>query len=193
MKSFAVSLSLAFLAAPCAVAAQHAAAPETGEQTIAGLSADDIATIRAGGGWGLAKPAEMNGAPGPKHLLELADRLELDDAQIAGIEDIRERMTARAVAAGERFLTAEAALTEAFAAGSVQASELERLVAAAGEARAAMRLAHLDAHRETVPLLSAAQIERYAILRGHRSAAPVACDTVPEGHDSEMWRAHHGC
>jgi hypothetical protein len=38
---------------------------------IKSLSAEDIAELRRGGGWGFAKSAELNGMPGPAHLLEL--------------------------------------------------------------------------------------------------------------------------
>ncbi len=55
---------------------------------IKGLSADDIAELRAGGGWGLALPAELDGRPGPAHLLELKGSLDLDPGQVAAIEAI---------------------------------------------------------------------------------------------------------
>ena len=38
---------------------------------IKSLSNDDIKELRAGAGWGLAKAAELNGLPGPKHILEM--------------------------------------------------------------------------------------------------------------------------
>lgn len=46
-----------------------------GEKTrlIKTLSEQDLEEIARGGGWGLARAAELNGVPGPTHLLELAD------------------------------------------------------------------------------------------------------------------------
>lgn len=41
-----------------------------GGRGIKSLSAADIAELRRGGGWGLAKAAKLNGLPGPVHLLE---------------------------------------------------------------------------------------------------------------------------
>lgn len=52
--------------------------PYAGQQqrSITSLSADDQLALRAGQGWGLAKPAELNGVPGPLHLLERTLGLE---------------------------------------------------------------------------------------------------------------------
>lgn len=54
--------------------AQHnhgADSPYTGMQdrAIKSLSDADIRELRRGGGWGHALPAEINGMPGPAHLL----------------------------------------------------------------------------------------------------------------------------
>ena len=46
---------------------------------IASLSQQDIQALREGSGWGLALPAELNGFPGPAHVLELSDELGLSD------------------------------------------------------------------------------------------------------------------
>ena len=57
--------------------AQHVeGSPYAGMQQrgIAALSESDLAALMAGEGWGLALPAELNGVPGPTHLLELAVR-----------------------------------------------------------------------------------------------------------------------
>lgn len=56
-----------------------AASPYAGLETraIKSLSDADIETLRQGGGWGLALAAELNGVPGPAHLLELKDEIGL--------------------------------------------------------------------------------------------------------------------
>jgi hypothetical protein len=48
---------------------------------VTSLSASDIAALEKGEGWGLAKPAELNGYPGPAHVLEFADELDLSETQ----------------------------------------------------------------------------------------------------------------
>lgn len=187
-------LSLLSAAAPAFAqdGGDHALSPYAGEQTraIAALSEEDLAELARGGGWGLARPAELNGAPGPAHLLELADEIGLDADQRVAVEAIRDEMRADAITEGERFVAAERALDAAFTDGVPDADTLARLVAEAGAARADLRLVHLSAHLRTTPLLTPEQIERYAFLRGY---AEDPCESVPEGHDATMWRRHNGC
>ena len=166
--------------------------PYAGQQRreIKSLSADDLAALRRGAGWAMAIPAELNGVPGPTHLLELRDEIGLDEEQVAAITAVRDRMREGAIAAGERFIEAERALDAAFAEGVPSADDLARLVREAGEARTALRLVHLSAHLETPPVLRPEQTARYNALRGY---APDPCANVPEGHDPTMWRRHNGC
>ena len=184
---------------PCAALAQsHASdhgtssSPYAGEQAreIAALSEQDLAELRQGAGWGLARAAELNGVPGPTHLLELAEEIGLDSSQRAAIEAIRADMQANAILAGERFIAVERALNDAFDTAVPDEETLTRLVALAGTTRADLRLVHLKAHLLTVPLLTPEQIARYAVLRGYRDDP---CAAIPEGHDAEMWRKHNGC
>jgi hypothetical protein len=58
--------------------------PYAGEQTreIKALSKEDIDELLRGGGWGLAKSAELNGMPGPTHVLDMAAELDLSAEQI---------------------------------------------------------------------------------------------------------------
>jgi hypothetical protein len=62
--------------------------PYAGMQTraIKALSDQQIADLRAGRGMGMALPAELNGYPGPAHVLELADKLELTPDQRASVQ-----------------------------------------------------------------------------------------------------------
>ena len=195
IKRFALLLVLL----PAAAIAQthsvdHGGSPSiyAGEETrmIKSLSEQDLEEIARGGGWGLARAAELNGVPGPTHLLELADDIGLTGQQRSEIEAIHARMQADAILAGERFVAAEHALDTAFQQGAPDAASLEQLVQEAGDARAALRLVHLRAHLLTIPLLTENQVSQYSILRGY-SGDP--CASVPQGHDPAMWRKHNGC
>ncbi len=168
------------------------ATPYAGLQsrTIKSLSETDLEELRRGGGWGFALPAELNGKPGPAHLLELQDELGLSKDQVKKIEAIHSEMREQAIVVGERFIEAEAALGEAFAGDQLDLVELNKLVEEAEAARAELRLVHLSRHLQTTPLLSADQIQQYNILRGY---ANDPCSTVPEGHDPAMWKKHNGC
>ena len=186
---------LALTGAAIASAQPHEISPHAGKQSrqIASLSDMDIAAIRKGTGWGLALPAEINGAPGPRHVLDLAEPLDLNDDQIAQMTTVFEEMKRSAISAGEKFIAAEKALNDAFQRGGLDQGELARLVEQAGEARAGLRLVHLSAHLKTLPVLTEEQVALYAQLRGYASAGGDPCETVPEGHDPEMWKRHNGC
>ena len=51
------------------------------DRAIKSLSFEDIESIKSGDGWGMAKPAELNGYPGPRHALDLAEELNLTTDQ----------------------------------------------------------------------------------------------------------------
>lgn len=157
---------------------------------IASLSESDIEMLEAGHGWGLALPAELNGYPGPKHVLELAGELDLTPSQRSQIADIYEDMRSEAVATGSVLIAAERALDQAFKEANITDAELRGLVDAAGFARSNLRYLHLSRHLLMMDILSAKQIEQYSVVRGY---ADDPCSSVPVGHDEKMWRLHNGC
>lgn len=159
-------------------------------RSIKGLSEADIQELRRGGGWGLALPAELNGKPGPAHLLELSDEIGLTKTQVAALTKIYEGMLEEAILTGERLIAAEAALSKAFENDDLLPDVLARLVKEAEAARADLRIVHLSRHLATTALLTADQIQKYQVLRGY---AEDPCSNVPEGHDAEMWKMHNGC
>jgi hypothetical protein len=182
-----------FLSTP--VLAQHthgAHTPYAGLQNraIKSLSDSDIEELRRGGGWGLALPAELNGMPGPAHLLELKDKIGLSEDQARGIQSLFDQMKQAAIPAGERLIAAEAAIEARFASGQVDEPSLRRLLAEAEAARTELRFIHLSQHYKTVPLLRPEQIRRYQVLRGY---ADDPCKNIPAGHNPEMYRRHMGC
>lgn len=188
-------LGLALTATPAITVAQdHSghASPYAGFEgrTIKSLSESDLDELRRGGGWGLALAAELNGVPGPAHLLELRDEIGLSPDQVAAIQAIFEEMQSEAVAAGARLIEAEEAIEAAFRAGELDDERLRALIAEAEDARAELRFIHLSRHLSTPPLLTADQIARYNTLRGYGSDP---CANVPEGHNPEMWRRHNNC
>ena len=187
---------LAFLTATIAAAsiasAEEAHQPYKGFEAreITSLSDQDIEDLQQGSGWGLALPAELNGFPGPAHVLELADELGLSADQKQQVTVIFEAMRVDAIAKGEALIDAERKLDQSFRSGSVQATQLKRLIEDAEAARAELRYVHLSRHLMTMELMDADQVTAYAVLRGY-NADP--CASVPDGHDAAMWRRHNGC
>jgi hypothetical protein len=107
-----VAIVLSFVASVA-----FAQSPYVGMQTrsIKALSDQQIADLKAGRGMGLALPAELNGYPGPIHVLELADQLGLSTEQKARINDLFNSMKTEAVPLGTKLLEQEAALDQQFA------------------------------------------------------------------------------
>ncbi|WP_068309294.1 periplasmic heavy metal sensor [Aliiruegeria sabulilitoris] len=162
---------LSFIALSAPALAQDA--PYAGQQdrAISSFSEADIAAIEAGEGWGLALPAELNGWPGPAHVLEMADALSLDTEQRSQIETIFDEMKMAAKSEGRRMLDAEAALDAAFANGEIDPGRLVKLLAEAEAARAALRKVHLGAHLRTAPFLTRHQKMLYSQARGYEGSA----------------------
>ena len=180
---------------PFSVVAQHSHGghtPYAGMQSraIKSLSENDIQELRRGGGWGLALSAELNGMPGPAHLLELKDQIPLTQDQVTKTEALFQDMRKAAIPAGERLIAAETAIEAAFAKGRVDEAVLRRLLADAEAARTELRFVHLSQHYKTVQFLKPEQINRYNMLRGY---AEDPCKNIPAGHHPEMYRRHMGC
>lgn len=159
-------------------------------RAIKSLSENDIKELRRGGGWGLALPAELNGMPGPVHLLELKDKIPLNHEQAQKIQGLTEEMRKAAIPTGERLIAAEAAIEAAFSGGTVEEASLRRLLADAESAKTELRFIHLSQHYKAAQLLEPEQIKRYNILRGY---AEDPCKNIPAGHNVEMYRRHMGC
>jgi len=191
MNRFALAV-LASAISSSAMAQQHGHSPYAGHEAreIKSLSEADIKELRRGGGCGLALAAELNGIPGPAHVLELKDHIGLTPGQVAAIEALFARMQIEAREAGERLIAAERAIEAAFRSGNLTSDRLRPLIADAATARGELRYVHLSYHLSTPALLTADQIAAYGRLRGYR-ADP--CASVPEGHDAEKWRRHNKC
>jgi len=160
------------------------------QRKIKSLSPDDIKELRRGGGWGLAKAAELNGVPGPAHLLEMKDKVPLDQDQVALISQIWEAMKTEAIAEGEVLIGLERDLETAFRDGSITEVLLAEKVNAIAASRARLRIIHLSTHLRTPDILSGEQIDKYNVLRGY---AGDPCENIPDGHNAAMWKKHNGC
>jgi hypothetical protein len=184
MRLLAVALLLISASmADGALAQNHTPYAGLESRPIKALSPQQIADLREGRGMGLALPAELNGYPGPMHVLEHADALVLSDAQRAGTHAIFEAMRADARALGDRLIEQEAQLDRLFTSRTATAATLDAATAAIGATQAALRAAHLRAHVAQLALLSDEQVKRYGELRGYGAAGP--------RHDDAPHRRRH--
>jgi Spy/CpxP family protein refolding chaperone len=136
---------------------------------IKALSEQQVADLRAGRGMGLALAAELNGYPGPMHVLELADALDLSGQQRAKMQELFAAMKAEAIPLGERLIAQEAELDKAFAGKTITAATLASSTEAIGATHAALRQAHLKYHLFAIEVLTPVQVQRYAELRGYKT------------------------
>ena len=141
----------------------------------------------------MAKPAELNGYPGPRHVLDAveAGEFEVTDEQLAEIEVLYEEMQAEAIALGIQIIDLEKAIDDAFVNGTITEEFLQGNVTASAELYGQLRIVHLKYHLQMVDILTADQAAQYNELRGYTSDDP--CANVPDGHDAELWRQHNNC
>lgn len=162
------------LALPTAAVAQQAlhdhSSAYAGEEarSIKSLSDDDISELRRGGGWGLAKAAELNGMPGPSHVLKMTEQIALSEDQKRRVRVVFEDMQREAIVEGERYVFLEEGLEERFRLRRVSPSELMTLLATLEESRARLRFVHLSAHLMLLDILTQSQIDTYNRLRGYK-------------------------
>jgi Spy/CpxP family protein refolding chaperone len=164
MKSLAFVLGFSVIAA-----AAIAQTPYAGMQNrpIKALSDQDIADLKAGRGMGLALAAELNGYPGPSHVLELADKLDLSADQRGRVKQLFESMKAEAVPVGIKLIDQETELDRLFASRAIQPESLKVTTAAIAATQGQLRETHLKYHLSTVALLTPSQIQRYGEIRGY--------------------------
>ena len=161
-----------FLAAGGAAIAQHQhnQTPYAGlqQRPIKALSEQQVSDLRAGRGMGLALAGELNGYPGPVHVLELTDQLQLTAQQRQRVRELFDAMKAEAIPVGEKLLAQESSLDRAFAERKIETATLASLTAQIGETQGQLRAIHLKYHLTTAELLTEPQRHRYAELRGYR-------------------------
>ena len=174
-----VLLGLAlFLALGVGSLAQESPYKSLAGREIKALSQDQIDAYLEGLGMGLAQAAELNGYPGPKHVLELAQELGISLNQRSDTEDIFEAMHAQATRLGREIVDQEKQLDQRFVEGRIDEATVVQLSEEIGRLQGRLRGVHLRAHLAMMRVLNLRQRDRYRALRGYT------------GHDEHQ--AHHG-
>jgi hypothetical protein len=137
------------------------------ERKINSLSKDQIKGYLDGRGMGMALPAELNHYPGPKHVLELGDSLNISLEQKDQIQNIFDEMHEEAIILGESIVEKEKELDQLFASGKITDNSLASLISEISDLKGKLRFAHLNAHLKTRLVLNYVQIDKYDKLRGY--------------------------
>jgi Spy/CpxP family protein refolding chaperone len=175
--------ALAAASSSPATFAQQASYADLRAREVKALSAAQIGDLREGRGMGLALAAELNGAPGPMHVIELAREIGLTAAQLEHMQSIMMRMRSQAKALGEEVVQAEIALDRAFQRATLDAAAVQRMTEELGVLGGRLRAVHLQAHVETKSVLTAAQIASYNRARGY-APEPSGAPQSPPSHGS---------
>lgn len=161
------------------------------KREIKSLSEEDIKELSTGSGWGLAKVAELNGLPGPKHILEMKKGIELTYEQEKKVIALFKDMNREAIILGNRLIEYERELNNRFVERQIDEKVLIDLLTKISETYKLLRYTHLSSHLKTPIILTEDQIKKYNRLRGYSTDDP--CTNIPEGHDPVMWRKHNDC
>jgi Spy/CpxP family protein refolding chaperone len=163
-------ISLSLLATTIALAQT----PYAGMQTrpIKALSEQQVSDLGAGRGMGLALAAELNGYPGPSHVLELADKLELSSDQRSQVQSLFNSMKAEAQPLGLKLIAQETDLDTLFASRAITSDSLRASTTAIAVTQGELRETHLKYHLSTAAILTPVQMQHYAELRGYGSDKP---------------------
>jgi len=174
--------------------------PYAGQEVrgIKSLSQDDIEGLLAGAGTpfgGMAKPAELNGYPGPRHVLDAieAEEFKVTDKQQTQIQNLYDEMKAQAITLGEQIIAIEQKIDDDFTNETVTEERLRNNIADSAQLYEQLRFVHLKYHLQMVDILTPEQVTIYNTLRGYIGDENDPCENVPEGHDSELWEKHNNC
>jgi Spy/CpxP family protein refolding chaperone len=179
-----------FMAMPAPASDAPAPAPSlyAAQATVAikALTAEEVDDLLAGRGMGFAKAAELNHYPGPRHVLDLGEKLALTPGQRGRTERLFAGVQAAAQELGRRLVTAEAALDALFAAGRADEAAVARQVGEVARLQGELRATHLSAHLEMRRILAPEQVALYDRLRGYTPAdAAEPGGAAPAGHDHQ--------
>lgn len=147
----------------------YSQSPYTGQESreIKALSPQEVSDLLGGKGMGFAKAAELNGYPGPAHVLELAAQLQLTPEQMARTEALFKKMQTQAVNIGRQLVEEERVLDRQFSSKSITPAWLQSSLERIAKLQADLRRVHLETHLEQTALLSDTQIAAYSKLRGY--------------------------
>lgn len=142
------------------------------DSPIRGLSVEEISDLESGAGAGFARAAELNGYPGPRHILDLQTQLGMNEDQLAQVRSLYDEMNGAARQLGAEILQMESDLELAFRNQTIDEDSLAPQVTALAKKYGQLRLLHLRTHLSALDLLAPHQLTLYNQLRGYTESHP---------------------
>jgi hypothetical protein len=169
--------------------------PYAGQEVrdIKSLSDNDVQSLQNGTGeafGGLAKLAELNGYPGPRHILDMASELQLTDKQRIEIELIYQNMSNIAKSIGAAIIDIEQDMDGAFANNTITEENLKLMLDRSADLYGQLRFVHLSAHLDTVQMLSIEQVQMYNKIRGYDSQSTGNSNSTSTSNGDSSSRHH---
>ncbi len=173
MKSYVrfVTAAIATAVTSTAIFAGSSAYLGQDSRGIKAFSDEETGAYLTGKGMGMAKAAELNGYPGPAHVLELATDLGLTAEQRSRTEALFDSMSKEAIALGTELIGKERILDQLFSSKHIDQTSLTHTLEQIGNLQARLRGSHLAAHLAQIEILTPVQTARYIELRGYGTAA----------------------
>jgi len=116
-------------------------------------------------GAGMASYADLNGYPGPKHILDMQEELNTSEEQRKDIQSIVEAMKESARVKGDAIIAKEVELEKLFRMGKATELDARRLSREIGTLRGELRAVHLTAHVQAKQVLTKEQVATYNSIR----------------------------
>ncbi|MCX4188027.1 periplasmic heavy metal sensor [Methylophaga sp. OBS4] len=145
---------------------------EQQNREIKALSDLEVAGYLTGKGMGYAKAAELNNYPGPRHVLDLANELNLSQEQTRQSRALLDDTQTHAGQLGEQLVAKERELNQLFADSMIDDDNLARLLTEISILQTKIRYVHLRAHLQQKAVLNQQQLQRYQQLRGYDRQQP---------------------
>jgi hypothetical protein len=158
---------------------------------IKSLSDEDVQSLQNGTGEafdGMGKLAELNGDPGPRHVLDLASELQLTDGQRMEIERIYQNMSNDAKSIGAAIIDIERDMDGAFANKTITQENLRLMLDKSADLYDQLRLVHLSTHLHTVQILTLEQVQMYNTMREYDSGST---DNTTSNSNDGSNSSHH--
>jgi hypothetical protein len=170
--------------------------PYAGQQirNIKSLSDNDIQSLQNGTGetfGGMAKLAELNGYPGPRHVLDMASELRLTNGQRMEIEHIYQNMSITAKSVGSAIIAIEQDMDEAFANKTITQENLKLMLDKSADLYGQLRFVHLSAHLDTIQMLTTEQVQMYNTMRGYDSGSTGNSSSISNNESSNSNHQQH--
>ena len=134
---------------------------------IKSLTNEELNQLLKGEGMGMAKAAELNSYPGPRHVLDLSSQLNLTSEQIEKTNALFKSMQTKAKKIGLLIIKNEKELDSIFKTNNTNEKLIKNKINEIAQLNGKLRFVHLDAHLKQKKILTVEQVNSYNRLRGY--------------------------